>query len=360
MAAGAGVWIRPFRSDQHRVYYRLEPGATLHGSRGFKTYEEAERWADAMRTKITTRRRTVGDVLASYQVHLQERVARNELRAQSASAMQRDLERLMADAVDLPLGSLTPAKCSALYEQLANSGEAAVSTHQRMLDFARTFGAWLHKRGWSKLNPWAGVEKLGVKADHRSEVLRVDEARVLRETAFRMARAGDEGAVATLIVLMSSLRPSEVAQLLVRDVDDGGRLLWVNGRQLKNKNTRRAMDVLDGDLGDLLVAVATGRTATESLLKKHRHRQRVQEAVQRITAAAGIPAVDPRTLRRTFATLTARRGATLDATALAMGHGADAAARTARRHYIAPGAIESGASRRVLEVLDGGRRKRPR
>jgi len=41
-----------------------------------------------------------------------------------------------------------------------------------------------------------------------------------------------------------------------------------------------------------------------------------------------------------------------------MGHGADTNASTAKRHYIAPGARESGAAGRVHGVLDGGKARK--
>ena len=63
-------------------------------------------------------------------------------------------------------------------------------------------------------------------------------------------------------------------------------------------------------------------------------------------------------LRRTFARW--RRGRSLDDLAFSMGHGADASARTAQQHYIAPGAKQSGAAGRVLGVLDGGKGKIPK
>lgn len=56
---------------------------------------------------------------------------------------------------------------------------------------------------------------------------------------------------------------------------------------------------------------------------------------------------------RTFATLAARRGRSLDDLALGMGHGADVNATVAKGHNIAPGMREAGAAGRVLGVLDG-------
>lgn len=357
MAAGAGAWVRPFRSG-FRVYFRLEPGGVLRGKAGFKTREAADAWAADARAKITTQRRTVDDGVADYRAELDARVSRNELRKETAAQTDRDLRRLMSDALDLPLSSLTPRRCQELYEAAANTPGVAASTHHRWRAFAHAWGAWAQKKGWFKANPWGDVQKIGKRDDHRQESLRVDEARQLREHAFQLANGGDEGAVCALVVLTCSLRPNEVAQMVVRDVDDDGRLLWVDGPRLKNQNTRRTITIADDELRGLLVAATARKAPTDRLFPRHSHRNRVTEAVQRVTEAAGVPVVDSRTLRRTFATLDARRGSSLDETAFSMGHGADSKARTARRHYIAPGAAESGAARRVLGVLDGGKRQK--
>jgi integrase len=359
VAAGAGVWIKPFRNG-YRVYYRLEPGAQLHGKAGFKTAEEAEPWAAAMRLKITTKRRTVADAIATYKLDLDARVARSELRRESAMQMEQGLNRIMADVLDLPVGALTARRCKELYESVANAPDVSVGTQHKFHAFAHTWGGWIVKKGWFKTNPFADVEKIGQRKDYRSSSLRVDEARALREAAFGLARRGDQGAIVSLVVLTCSLRPSEVAQLKVRDVDDEGHLLWVDGPRLKTKNTRRAITVADDELRALLISAAKGKEPTDSLFSRHRHRQRVTEAVQRVSAAAGVPVVDSRTLRRTFATLDARRGSSLDALAFNMGHGADSKARTAQKHYIAPGAAQSGAAARVFDVLDGGKGARRR
>lgn len=353
MANGAGCWVYPFRNG-FRVYYRLEPGATMHAKAGFATRELADDWAAQMRTRITTRRRTVSDAIAAYRTDMDIRVERNELRRETAVQTEQGLRRLMADAIDLQLASLTPRRCKELYESLASVPGVEVGTHHKLHAFAHGWGTWVAKRGWFKLNPWGEVERIGRRKDHRDVALRVDEARALRDTALRLAGDGDQHALAALVVLTCSLRPSEVIQIVARDIDDDGHVLWVDGPRLKTRNTRRAITVADDDLRALLVAAAGAKAPTERLFP--RERKWVTAAVKHTATIAGVPLVDSRALRRTFATLTARRGASLDDLAFAMGHGADGTARTARRHYIAPGAEQSGAAQRVMTVLDGGKR----
>jgi integrase len=259
--------------------------------------------------------------------------------------------------LESPLSSLTPRRCDNLYHALATSGACAAGTHHLALSVARRFGRWCaHRRQrWIRENPFEAVEKIGEAADHRSESLRIDEARAFRTTALELAASGDVGAISTLIALTCSLRPSEIVQIAARDVDDGGAVLWVAGAKLKTQNTRRPISVEDNDLRGLLVRLSKGRNPDDLLIPHHP--RYVARAGERIAAAAGVPTVNARILRRTFATLAARRGRSLDDLAFSMGHGADANARTAQRHYVAPGAKQAGAAGRMLSVLDGGKRK---
>jgi integrase len=353
VAEGAGVWIRPFRGDQHRVYFRLEPGGKLHGSRGFPTAEAAEDLAAELRSKITTKRRTVDDAIESYKADLDARALRNEVRPERGARLAHLLRRLMAGALKLPLGSLTARRCDELYKALADTPGVAVGTHQKCLKDGRGWGEWCVQRGWYKTSPWAKVKRLGQSDDSRNVSLRVNEARKYRDAALRLAGGGDEGALTALIALSCSLRPSEIVQLAARDVDDDGALLWVAGKRLKTKNTRRSITIADEELRQLLVERARG-LAPDALLFDH-DRGFVTDAAKRVAAVAKVPVVDARGLRRTFATLDARRGSSLDAVAFGMGHGADVKAATARQHYIAPGAVETGAAKRVMRVLDGGK-----
>ena len=357
MAAGAGAWVRPFRSGW-RVYFRLAPGEKLHGKAGFTTFEDAEKWAADARAKITTKRRTVGDAVDAYEDALQARVARNEMRASSAREAVAGCRKLMAEVLDYSLGMLTPRRAQEAYEAYANKKGVAVGTQHQAIKVARTFGEWCAKRGWFKASPFASVDKIGERDDSRDVSLRVDEARAYRETAVKLARKGDTGALTALIALTCSLNPSEIVQIAGRDIDDDGAVLWIAGRRLKTKNRRRQIAIADEELRDLLVAAAARVPKSEPLFPYDR--VFVTRAAKRIAKTAKVPVVDARALRRTFAALDARRGSSLDSLAFNMGHGADSKARTARQHYVAHGAIESGAARRVLGVLDGGKRAKRR
>jgi len=50
--------------------------------------------------------------------------------------------------------------------------------------------------------------------------LRIDEARKWSKQAVKLAKSGDEGAVATLMSLLMGMRASEIVSRVVRDLDD--------------------------------------------------------------------------------------------------------------------------------------------
>src|SRR5262249_31474877 len=102
----------------------------------------------------------------------------------------------------------------------------AVDTHRNVLAETKTFFDWLVKRKLIGTNPFEGVEGVG-RRRHGKAQLRIDESRTWLATAFKRAQAGDDGAVAAMMTLLMGMRASEVIQRVARDVDDGGRLLWI-------------------------------------------------------------------------------------------------------------------------------------
>lgn len=357
MAAGAGAWVRPFR-DGFRVYYRLEPGATLHGSKVYAELQEAEEGAEKIRGSIKSERRTIGSAIEEYEADMKTR----GLAARTVAEHPANVRRLLAGVIDSPLSVLTARRADQLYQEAAKV--VAASTAKLWLANAKTWAEWCshRRRRWFRVNPFAEVEIIGATADHRSEHLRVDEARKYRAKAIEIARRGDHMATAALLPLLCGLIPSEVIQITVRDVDDGGALLWVAGARLKSKNRRRSQVIADLKLRALLVAAAKGKQPDEVIFASERRegsvtRHFVTITCQRIGEAAGVPVADALMLRRTFATLNARQGSSLDELAFRMGHGADGKAKTAQRYYVAPGAVQSGAAARVSSVLERRRER---
>lgn len=355
MTKTGNVWIYeiPARGG-FRVFFRPEPGAKLKGSRVYSTREAAEVMAAEIREENLTHRRTVEDAIKAFHEDNQLR----GLRVETVRQEDNRLRKILGPVLPSPLADLTERRADSLYTAVVKSGAYGTTTHHRILETAKTFATWcMHpRRGWFKASPFAGVERIGKREDCRSESLRVDEARTFRSKALELATGGDEGAVAALVALVCSLRPSEIVQLEARDVDDGGALLWIDGARLKEKNTRRPVAIADPELQSLLVRAAAGKAPSDLLLGKH-DRDFVADSAKRVSAAAGVPLVDARMLRRTFASLAARRGRSLDDLSFSMGHGVDGKARTAVKHYVSVGAVESGAGARAFAVLDGGKGK---
>jgi integrase len=343
------VYVLPYR-DGFRIYFRV--GGRLSGTKVFKRRDEADAEADKIRSEVTMRSRSVGSAFDAFVDDTQARgVGEN-----TVERYKRDGRRILGPVLDEPLSVLTLRRADDLYEAIAKSGVYKEGTHHNSLKVARQFGAWCArpKRRWLRVNPFGAVEKIGKIADHRSESYRVEEARAFRNAALELGWSGDVGAVMALVALMTSLGPSEIEQIEARDVDKNGTLLWVAGAELKTENRRREIEIQDPDLAALLAHIANGKAPRERLFPFALNY--VARSAARISELLGkdFPVANARWLRRTFSTLSERRGNSLDETAFGMGHGPDPNASTAGRYYSAPGARKSGAAKRVLAVLDDG------
>lgn len=338
------AWVRPYRGDKFRVYFRVD--GKLHGSKTYDTSEDAERAAEIIRREITTRTRTVADAIDAYERDLEER----ELSQPEQHA--RRLRVLMASALESPLTALNHHRCKELYRMVVTAGDWQPGTHHRVLERAKTWGLWCaHKdRGWIKVSPWSDVEPIGKRPDHRDDVLRNDDARLWLAEAFKLAHKRDTGAVAALIALVMNLRPGEIVQIEARDVDDNGRVLWVAGDRLKTHTSRRQIEVPDV-LRPILLKLKDGKEPTDRIIPHEK--DYVREASKWICERAGVPPIDARGLRRSHATLQARRGVALEDIGDSMGH-ADRG-KTAQRHYVNPDALASAGAEKVAGLLTDGK-----
>lgn len=278
--------------------------------------------------------------------------------------------RYRLDAIHAPISKvdqLRPAKCAELYETrrntwmvpppAVNAYTVRADTHRNELAVAKAFGAWLGERGWTKGNPWEAVEPMG-GLSRGKEQLRVDEARRFSDVAFEMCDAGDVAAIAVTTALILGLRASEVLLRVVRDVDDGGKLLWIPDAKTEAGKRREEIPLA---LQPYIARLVAGRASTDALfprLSLARRRGRALDVVTndwlryhttRLCKAAGVPRVCPHSLRGLHSTLAVEAGATPHLVAASLGH-ADRGG-TAKRHYIAPGTLERASTRRVAGVL---------
>jgi integrase len=225
----------------------------------------------------------------------------------------------------------------------------AVATHQLDLKVARRLYLWAGKKGLVRENPWQGIEPIG-RARAGKEQLRVDEARRFVDGALSDLQGGDTDTLAPLMALLMGLRASEVMGRTARDVDDGGRLLWIDSG--KTDHSRRHLRV-PSVLAQHLARLATERQGEPYLFGAAKGgrapTQRLGYIVQRLCVRYGVPKVCPHSLRGLYATLAMEQGAIADMVAASLGH---ASFTITARHYAKPQAVRHAKTERVLAMLD--------
>ena len=142
------------------------------------------------------------------------------------------------------LGDLTPRACEGYYEELRTRNTRtkkvfSVDSHRTILAAAKTFLRWCSAkpRRWISRSPVEEVQGVG-KRKHGKPQLRIDEARRWVGKATELAGRGESGAVAALVSLLMGMRAYEIVTRVVRDLDDGGRLLWIPDRRPRRGSGR--------------------------------------------------------------------------------------------------------------------------
>jgi integrase len=214
--------------------------------------------------------RTVSDAVQEHVVSLRER----GLRSSTVSRAEDHLRAFFqldgeVDGRSMPyarsgglLEELRPRGCEELYAALTKA--CAVDTHRNALAAAKTFGTWCVKQEWIATSPVVNVEPIGQRNRGKKQ-LRIDEARKLVDVCIRQANEGDESAVGALTAFLLGLRASEVTDRVVRDLDDNGRLLWIEFG--KTKRSRRTLEV-PALLRPYLLSLAKDRPADAQLISR--------------------------------------------------------------------------------------------
>jgi integrase/recombinase XerC len=309
--------------------------------------------AEALERKASFQReieqRTIAAAVEAYLAAQERRMIEGELRPSTLERIRYHLRSMLKLATKghLDMRKLTPAYAERLYDDRTG----AVDTHRNGLSVAKAFGAWCVKRGWLRVNPFADVIGRGRRRKGKPQ-LRVEESRKVIDTcAERLDH--DDGAVCTLAYLLLSTRNSEIVPGRVRDVDDGGRLLWVPDS--KTQAGRRQIEV-PAVLQRGLLRLATDRPANAPLFVHAATRGRPQdwarEQVWRICKLAGVPEVGPHGLRGTHATIADSAGATPELVAATLGHASTGI--TTGGAYIDRQQAAAAGRRRAWRVLDGG------
>lgn len=334
--------VRPYRK---RGRQRWRVTIWCDGERTDATYrsqEEAEAHAAELRGELGTEEGSLDATLDRYEVWMRERKGN---KASSAATTRRRVRAFFGTA-RIVLWALTLEQLRRLYRQ--RSEQVAADTHRNELAEVKTFLRWCGERG---IVSRALVGRLGeVKGEGRrrrgKRQLRVDEARVWMAEALELAET-KPGAVAALCAFLLAMRCSEIVSREVRDLDDGGRLLWIE--DTKTEAGRRTLEVPE-TLRPHLLQLATGRKPGELLFGEH-WRDWPTLWTKRICREAGVPEVSAHGMRGLHATLATDAGATSHLVAASLGHAGTAITEAA---YTAAEATERAKQKRMLRVMDGG------
>lgn len=204
------------------------------------------------------------------------------------------------------------------------------------------------KKNWAPANALEEVEGVG-RRKHGKPQLRIDEARLWIAQALEHADRGEAGAVAALMTLLMGMRATEIIGRVVRDLDDRGRLLWIP--DAKTAKGRRAVQVPE-QLRPYLQRLCKDELPTAKVFGEH-WRDWSCAWVQRICKQAEVPVVSAHSMRGLHSTLVVESGVSSHAVADALGHESFA---TPAQSYAKPEAIAKAKQRRVMQVLEGGRR----
>ncbi|MEO6952428.1 MAG: site-specific integrase [Polyangia bacterium] len=263
--------------------------------------------------------------------------------------------------VDEALSSQTPKKCGAYYEALTTrltrfKRPVAADTHRNMLLEAKTFFAWCISKKWLRANPLELVKGQG-RRKHGKPQLRVNEARKWLDTAVEVAedamkspkkRRELEGSVAALCTLLLGTRSLETMVRVVRDLDDDGRLLWIE--DTKTAAGKRTLHV-PPELRRYLLHLAHGKKPNDLLFGEH-DRAFPRLWVKRLCLKAGVPVVGAHSMRGFHATLAVIGGFSVREVANKLGHEEES---TTLQSYADAGAVAGEKQRQALRVLSGGK-----
>lgn len=325
-------------------------------TRVFPTREAAESWRDRINADAAKLPDSVSvdEGIDEYEKYL---VAKGNKPTSYKETIRR-LRRFFSKHLNTSMDALTPNQAASCYRDLVDipitvgKGEGAVTrqmsaaSHRNMLLEARSFLRWCVGKHYAARNALESVKGEG-RAKKGKAQLRIDEARAWTREALRLAHDGETGAIAALLTITLGLRASEVTARLVRDVDDGGRLFWVDGT--KTDAARRVLQIPDF-IQPLLLELARGRRGGDLLFGKH-WRDWPREWVQKICDAAKVPRVTAHGMRGTAASLAAEAGNIGLAVATSLGHEDWEMTASA---YADKGSVERAKQRAGWKVLNGG------
>ncbi len=314
------------------------------------TVEAAQALKRDIQGEIETRQtRTVAEVLAEYIDH---RVRERGILPLTVS----ELNRLTLDFLpaQTTITAITHADATRLYETLTRrttprGTPISPSTHHVMLRRARAFFRWAVERGYLPQSPFERVKPIGQSRAGKTQ-LTIDEAKRFKALALQRANEGDVAALGVLLLLMLGLRAGEVLAREARDVDDDGRMLWI--QRGKTKNARRRLEIPE-ELQEPLRRLAANKQPQELIFGTNRkggprNKGYLWFKVQALCDAVDVPRVCSHSLRGLHSTLALEAGATPHLVAAALGH---SSFRVTARHYAEPSTLLNSRARKVAGAL---------
>lgn len=311
----------------------------------FETESEALARVAAFNKSVGEEDRTIGAAIDRYEEHLAELGNKTKSNKTTITRLRAFFKPFRHDAVD----SLTPKKANKIYDAYkrtpTRTGKPpADTTHREVCKQARTFVAWCRDKGWVKGNPFADVKLTG-KTKKGKPAVRIDE---LRKLYAACVEEGSDGAFAVLTALVMGMRATETVSLVARDIDDGGRLIWID--DTKTATGRRALEIPDDVVGGWLRRRAMA--AEGGRLWPGKNRSWLYREAKRLSKAAGIPPVGAQQLRFAHSNIAKIAGVTASVVAAQLGH--TEAVNAA--HYTEAGVDQSAQARRAFGVINGGAR----
>lgn len=299
-------------------------------------------------------RTTIGQAIRGFREHLIEK-------GTGSISYDETTRRLRAFFPDhgLRVARVTPELAEELYiafrRRLYNGKPISVSYHRAALINARSLFKWCVRSGYVSANPFATVEGIGKRRRGKAQWTG-DEARRFYAYALPLAEAGNVNALACLMSLLMALRSKDLRIRVVRDVDLEGSVLRVYGGKTEASNRPRHVPEV---LRPMLVELAAGRDPFEPLFKTpytdngFHTRRWLEQALEKLAKAAGVPPIVPHALKGVAGTLLATTGELSERIRDHLSHEDKA---TTEQHYVRRGALEEAAARRGMKVITGGKR----
>lgn len=336
---------------EHRDRWRVHIVVSDRGTRktryrSFDTWEQANAYINGARDEAQGH--TVGEAVTA----LLEKMREDGLGAGTIATNTFRLHHFF----QLPANTARPVRWlqhrgAELYR--AAMSERSADTHHAELALAKQLGDLAVTKRWLRVNPFEKVDPVGRKRHGRHKTrLRVDESRKLWDWCIE--HSSEQGAVITLAYLILGARASELVKRNVRDLDDDGRLLWIE--ETKTDAGTRRLSVPD-PLRGMLLALVRGRGPSApifvNLEGERASRYVARHTVKAVCKAAGVPVLPPQALRRTHADLATDAGVAGEAVARHLGH---VSTTVTDRSYRDRQVTADARQDRAFQVIAGGKR----